>query len=341
MNLNGIKQIGIVGGGQGALMLCIEAAKMGIRTSLLDPKVNAVGAQIASEHIICAITNESIQKLSLRCDVVVFNTKPDFEINVKLHSKTYPPKENLKELYHYKNVLEILEVLEIPTMKTYYQDNQKLTFGEIEKLEFPFRFVKQYRDRTELMDVYNKEDLTDFILEVDDTAESFLLQPLSTYEKVIHYLCIVDEQGKIICYDPIEEYDEEDRLCRLNMVSTLSKSMQQRLTRYNRKLLKEIQAVGAFTIKYGVKANKSVELIDITPQLSMAALLTPEAYELSVYEQYMHLILGLKLTKPELEAYVHGTVRETKEQPAEDEVCHFYRFGLNNLCIVREKRNEL
>ncbi len=337
MNFNGIKQIGIVGGGTSALMLCIEAAKVGIRTSLLDPKVGCIGSQLANEHIISAITNESIQKLSLRCDVLIFNTKLDFELNVKLHAKTYPNKETMKDLCHFKNVQDILEFLDIPVPKVYYQDNKQQAFSQMENLEMPFRFIKQYTDRTEQMAVYNKEDLADFILEVDEGADSFILQPITKYSRIITFLCIVDEDEKAYIYDPVEELNDEDKTCHLKISDSLSKAMLTRLNRYNKKLLKEINGIGAFTIKYGIKANKSVELIEITPELSMAGLLTLEAYELSIYEQYLHLLVGMSINKPELEAYVQGTIKPVKEQKEEKGIYHFYQLGQNQLYIKRDK----
>ena len=339
MNFNGIKQIGIVGGGTSALMLCIEAAKVGVRTSLLDPKVGCIGSQLASEHIISAITNESIQKLSLRCDVIIFNTKLDFELNTKLHSKTYPSKETMKELCHFKNIQDVLELLDIPAPKIYYQDNKEQAFMQMERIEMPFKFIKQYADRTQQMEIYNKDDLTDFILEVDEGADSFILQPITKYSRTVTFLCIVDEKEKAYIYDAIEELRDEDKTCHLKISDSLSKSMLTRLSRYNKKLLKEINATGAFTIKYGIKANKSVELIDITPELSMAGLLTLEAYELSIYEQYMHLVAGMPINKPELEAYVHGTIKPIKEQREEKGIYHFYQLGQNQLYIKRDKED--
>lgn len=342
MNFNGISQIGIVGGGVSALMMCIEAAKLGIRTTLLDPKVNCVGSQIATEHIVATITNESIQKLSLRVDTLIFNTKLDFELNTKLHAKTFPTKETMKELCNYRNVLELLELLEVPTPKTYYQDNKADTFSTIENLALPFRFIKQYPDHTETLEVRTHEDIADFILEMDEIAEGFMLQPITEYKHVITFLCMVDEQGKVVLYEPLEESYENSKVCTLEMANSLSKTMIQRLSRFNRKILKELNAIGVFTIKYGIKANKSVECIEVTPEVTMAGLLTLEAYDVSVYEQYMHLLLGLKINTPVLESIVHGTVKALQEPVAKEGPCHLYNLGLTNLCItkVKEKNEE-
>lgn len=340
MNLSDIKQIGIVGGGPSALMLCFEATKLGINTCLLDPKVNCIGSSVATEHFIASINKENIKKLSLRCDKVVFNTKLDFELDVKLHAPIYPNKEALAEVSNVKNMLDMLELLEIPTAKVYYQDNKQDAFTKIDGLTMPFRFIKQFKGYSKQLDVFTKEDLADFVLEVDEEAESFILQPIEDYKQTISCICIADAAGKVHLYDPIEVSYDEDEVCHLKISDNLTKTMVSRLNRYNRKILKELNPVGVFTIRYGIKANRSVEFIDMTPELGVGSLLTLEAYDLSIFEQYMRLILDMKVVAPELESYAHGTIRET-DQVDKNETGHLYNIDTHKMCIRTEKKEQL
>lgn len=337
MKLSDVKQIGIVGGGASALMICIEAAKLGISTCLLDPKVNAIGAQVATEHVVAAITNENVKKLSLRCDKLIFNAKPDFEMDVKLHAPIYPSKEALNELCSQRNILELLEVLEIPMAQVYYQDNKKDAFNQIEHMELPFRFVKQYQNYSKCMDIYTQEDLADFILEMEPEAESFILQPIPEYKQTISCICLSDETGKTHLYDPIEISYEEDGSCHLKIADTLSKTMVTRLARYNRKIMKELKLSGICTVRYGIKANKSVEFLDMTPELGVGSLLTLEAYDMSVFEQYVRMILGMKVMAPTLEAYAHGIIKEA-EAIDKNETGHLYDIDTHTMCIQRKHK---
>ncbi len=333
MNFNGISQIGIVGGGSAALMLALEAAKKGVHTTLLDPQIDCIGAQVATEHIIATITNESIQKLSLRSDIVVFNTMLPYVLSSKLHAPTYPSRHVMNKLSNKKLVFNLLEEIQIPSVTTYYQDNKQDTYNVIEKLDFPFRFIKQYPDRIESMDILNEEDAADFILE-EEKADSFLIQPIVSYERIIACLCIIDENGKITLYDPLEERFEEDKLCRIQIADSVSKTMLQKIARYNKKLLKEIAGTGVFTIKYGVKANKGVEFIEITPEISLSGVLTLEAYDMSVYEQYMHMILNMEVVAPSLIHNVHGTIRPTSMANIANMPYHIYNIGVARLCVT-------
>ena len=323
MNLSEKRQIGIVGGGPSALMLGLELAKLGIGTCLLDPQVNCIGASVATEHIIASINEESIKKLSLRCDGVIFNTKPEIELNVKLHAPVYPNKEALNEVSNLKNILELLELLEIPVAKYFIQDKKQDVFNKVEGLQMPFRFVKQYQGYSKQMDIFTKEDLADFILEMDEQVESFILQCIEAYKQTISCICLVEPSGKVQLYHPIGVSYEEDGTCQLEISDCFTKSMIARLNRYNRKIMKEIGAVGVFTVRYGVKANKSVEFMDITPELGVGSLLTMEAYNSSIYEAYIRLLLEMKTMPPVLEAYAQGTIKEMPEFD-KNEVGHLY-----------------
>lgn len=330
-----IKSVGIVGGGVSALMLCIEAAKVGITTTLLDPQIDCIGAQVATEHILATINNENIEKLSLRVDAIIFNTKLDFPLECKLHCTTYPSKSAMVEMSNPKGILELLEVLEIPTATTYYQDNKEMAFEKIEHLSLPFNFIKQCGSRSELKRVENHEDIADFILDMDENIDSFAIQLIPDYARTIISLVIVDESGKPYIYDPLEAVYEAKEICSIKVPDDLTKTMIQKITRLNRKLLKELQGVGVYTIRYGIKTNKSLELIEITPQIDMAALLTLEAHNVSIYEQYMHLLMDMPVITPELESYAHGTIKETHKPEGKTKPYHMYNLGLTNLCISK------
>ena len=339
MDFNKINQIGIVGGGTSALMLCLEAAKKGIQTTLLDPQINCVGSQAATEHMIAPITNENIQKLSLRCDVIVFNTKLDYQLKAKLHAQTYPSRELMNTLSDPKEVLDLLEELNIPFVKTYYQDNKEEVFNtgeafsQVEKLEFPFRFMKKYKDRVESIDIFTQEDLADFILEIDEKADSFMIQPINTYSSIIVCPCIVDQKGNGILYEPIEEVYEENQLSTIQMPASLSKTMNQKLASYNKKLLKALGMRGLVTIKYGLKPNKAVEIIEITPAMPESAILTVHACDLSIYEQYMHVLLDVKAIPPTLLMSMTGSTTKPSIEALE-EAYHIYRLGTHALWVM-------
>ena len=241
---------------------------------------------------------------------------------------------------HPKGIFELLEVLEIPTSKVYYQDNKEMAFEKIEHLNLPFNFIKQIGSRSELKYVATHEDMADFILDMDENIDSFAIQLIPEYARNLISLVIVDENGKAQIYEPLEVNYEDKKVCSVEVAKNLTKTTMQKISRFNRKLLKELDGSGVYTIKYGIKSNKALELIEITPEIDMAALLTLEAYDFSIYEQYMRLIMDMPVIAPKLESYAHGTIKELEQVESKNRPYHMYNLGLTNLCITKQNIEE-
>ncbi|OCW59350.1 5-(carboxyamino)imidazole ribonucleotide synthase [Hoeflea olei] len=65
--------IGIIGGGQLGRMLAMAAARLGYRTIILEPDVNAPAGQVANSQIVAAYDDpEALDQLAMLCDVVTY-----------------------------------------------------------------------------------------------------------------------------------------------------------------------------------------------------------------------------------------------------------------------------
>jgi 5-(carboxyamino)imidazole ribonucleotide synthase len=68
--------IGVVGGGQLARMLALEARRMGYRVAVLDPEPDCPAAQVSDHHVIGALDDSEAGKLlAMQCDVVTLDTE--------------------------------------------------------------------------------------------------------------------------------------------------------------------------------------------------------------------------------------------------------------------------
>ncbi|PHV71239.1 hypothetical protein CS063_05985 [Sporanaerobium hydrogeniformans] len=332
-----INKIGIVGGGMGALLFMAEAAKKGMATTLLDPRINCLGATYANEHMIAAFTSENIKKLSLRVDAVVFNTLTD--CTLKLEAASYPQKDSMGILSSPKKILELVTELEVPYRDTYYQDNKGDTFNRIDEINLPFKLVKEYEDRIETVELFNQSELAEEILEMNEKINSFILQPIRQYSTKIICVGLVDNKNNVVFYNPVEEcYDEEGHLMSLTTTTSLSKTMLQKINRYNKKLVKELNSVGLYTICYGVKANKGVEILEITPELPLAANLLEKAYDLSPYEQYIGVLMGMNCIEPTLLRPMQGHLLKGARVKSSKVAYHVYQLENEQLYIVPLKQ---
>lgn len=301
-------RVGIIGSSITSMMLCVECAKLGIETSLLDADLHAVGAGVATEHIAMPITEESIKKLSLRCDKMICNKKLDFEIEDKLHAPLYPNKDILREICNAKNIAEICELLEIPIVTTYYFANREEVLDKLETIKGPFKIGFEIKGFMKQCTIEAKGDLAEALLDFGDNADTFMIQPIEAYEQTISCICFADLKGKVSFYQPMLVRYEEDNSCSFIMGAALTKTLVNRLNRYNRKIMKEIGATGAFTIRYGIKQDKTIELIDVTPELGLGSLLTIEGCDISIFQQYARLLQEMKIYSPTLEAITQAKI---------------------------------
>lgn len=317
-------KVGIIGSSVSSMMLCVECAKLGIETSLLDSDLHGIGANVATEHIAMSITEESIKKLSLRCDVIICNKKLDFTIEDKLHAPIYPNQEILKKISDPRNLAKMCEMLEVPIVATYCFTDKKQVLSKLEEIKGPFKIGFEISGFMQQRSILEKGDLAEFLMEYGDMATSFMIQEIEAYDYTVSCICFVDEKGKVLLYPPMVIGYEEDESCSFIMGSSLTKTMINRLNRYNRKLIKEIGAMGAFTVRYGIKANKTVELIDITPELGIGSLLTIEGCDYSIFEQYLRLLNKMKIYAPNLEALTYARIwkSETLEPEIEGTIYH-------------------
>lgn len=307
-------KVGIIGSSVSSMMMCVELAKMGIETSILDSDLHGIASSVATEHIAMAVTPESIKKLSLRCDKIICNTKLDFALEEKLHAPIFPNKSVLNEIGNPKNVIEMCELLDIPTMATYYFDTKEQVLEILKDIERPHIVGMEVNGFMHQRTVFSKEEVADLVLDLCEMpATSYMIQPLDDFEYTISCICFTDKKGKLVLYTPISIQFEEENMCILRMGNHITKTMTTRLNRYSRKLMKEIDARGgAFTIRYGV-VNKSVKLIDVLPAIGIGSLLTEKGYDVSIFEQYARFVNNMKNFAPNLLGITYARIWQDDE----------------------------
>ncbi|MGL4345587.1 MAG: ATP-grasp domain-containing protein [Cellulosilyticaceae bacterium] len=297
-----IRSLGIVGGNLEAAMLCQQARVRGIQTTLLEPEVVNIATHFANTHMTAPITGENLKKLSMRVDAIVFCTDsiPKTAEALGEQYPLFPSKDGLEMIAGRVQQLQFASELEIPVPTYYHQDNKQAFFEQLEEIKVPFRFYQIFEDYHEVMEVLTNEELADFIFEVNDEATEWLLECIGTYDKILSVTALKDAKGKIVIY-PIqdEDLDAED-VKYITMPAQLPKATTQKITRYAKKMMKNMSTEGLLSFKFGMKKNKAVELLHINAGITLGDIATCHYVDYSVYEQYFNLITGKALWEPEL-----------------------------------------
>lgn len=302
MGKKNIRTLGIVGGNLEAALLCQQARLRGIKTTLLEQDLSNIATHFADEHITAPINNETLKRLSKRVEHILFCTD-SIPKEAEVLGKDYPlsPSGDGLELIAGRiQQIQFAESLDIPVPNHFYQNNKEAFFEAIEDLELPFRFYQVFEEYHEVMEVLTPDELSDFIFEVNDEAREWLLETIGTYDKILSITALKDASGKIVMY-PVqdEELDAED-VKYITTPADITKTTTQKLQRYVRKMMKGMATTGLLCFKFGMKKNKSLELLHINAGITLGDLATCHYADFSVYEQYVSMLLGEPIYEPTL-----------------------------------------
>nr|WP_272213266.1 hypothetical protein [Marinicella sp. W31]MDC2879214.1 hypothetical protein [Marinicella sp. W31] len=94
-----MRTIGIIGGGQLGRMLAMAAARLSIRTVILEPDPYCPAAQVANDHIVAAYDDErALAELARQCSVITYEFENVPEKSAALlaaQRPVYPPARAL------------------------------------------------------------------------------------------------------------------------------------------------------------------------------------------------------------------------------------------------------
>lgn len=295
-----INKLGIVGGNITAAFLCLEATKRGIHTILLEPNVNNTATQFAKDHMIAEITIESIKRLALRVDTVVLcTTQLPFNIEqVSFEVPIYPSKDGMKLVCDRIYQLTLAKRLDIPVPEFNYYEVAGGNLEALKRITLPFTFYEKGDNFCNIIDVMSQEEVPAFVENLSDEGKEWLAEQLHDYNTILSITLLKDEEGKLYTY-PVTEENNNDIGIQINVPSKVSKTLAQKITRYAKKILKEVETSGTFTFEFGIKQSKDIELMDITPGIAISDITSIHYADLSVYEQFLNRIEGLPLKQPE------------------------------------------
>ena len=296
-----IHTIGIVGGNLVAAMLCLEAKKRGIQTILLEPELRNIASEVADSHMTSTIHKQSLERLGLRTDALIFCTSniPVLDGNFIEENRCYPGREGIELVASRVEQLVTAQLCDVPTPPFFHESNKLKFFKQLENIKLPFKLYQIYNDGYEMLEVNEPEDIENFLMEVDEEAVEWLIEEVTEYERILSITALANHQ-KVFTYPIQEENLKENDVKYISMPASITKSMEQKLSKYTRKILKEKECEGVFTLKFGVKKNRSVELININPGITVGDIATNHYTDLSVYEQFFNLIEGKPLKDGEL-----------------------------------------
>lgn len=133
-------RIGIIGGGQLALYMAIEAIKMGYSVSSYDPNPQSPAKRVSDFTCASFDDLEALKTFASQCDVLTYEFENMNLEHIEYLNEHYNLPQGssiLKKTAHRYEEIKFAQSLGIPTIPSVYLENQDSDQSEVAKLNFP------------------------------------------------------------------------------------------------------------------------------------------------------------------------------------------------------------
>jgi 5-(carboxyamino)imidazole ribonucleotide synthase len=304
----GIKQVGVIGGGQLAWMMAAGAKSLGIKLVVQTPDVTDPAVAIAAETILAPIEDATATaRLADRCDVITFeNEFINLEALSGLAQKGVCFRPSLSTLaalldkYHQRSYLQHLG-LPVPKFASFNPESS-VDLG----LRFPFVLKARrhgydgqgtfiVKDTEELQRVLQR-----FRTRHQNLADAFLVEEFVPFERELAVIAARSLQGKLVMY-PIVETQQEQQVCRRVIApADLSPAVITEMEAITHTLLESLQAVGIFGIELFLTPAGKILINEIAPRTHNSGHFTLDACKTSQFEQHLRAVCNFPLGSPAL-----------------------------------------
>ncbi|NLI90171.1 MAG: ATP-grasp domain-containing protein [Epulopiscium sp.] len=308
MILESVEKVGIMGGGINAALLCLEAHKKGIKTTIVDQDLHCPASSIADEHLVSPLNKTILLKLIQRTDVIVFANKlksiSDYSPLLKEKAKVYPQIEILETLSSRRRFLWKMEQLEIPTIKYKILEDEIGLLDLLREVELPVSITKYYKDKYDEFVLTSDEDMVDLLVDKDRKVNYWLVEeiPLDSIELSVGISR--DRKNKMYDYSVCEDLYDGDTWIQGHVPARITKTLQRQAIALARRTIRRLDATGTFAVNIVLSQEGELIVRDVQPFALASAIYTEEGCGISQYDHLIRIILGLPLYSAEFEGVV-------------------------------------
>ena len=313
---NGIRRVGVIGGGQLAWMMASAAESLGIELVIQTPHPTDPAVSIASDTIFAAIDDAAATaELASRCDVITFeNEFINLEALMPLAQQGVcfrPRLEALAPLLDKYNQRCYLKEIGLPqpgfmTLEGKVGNENLIhpaSFGQpmnLSELDFPL-VLKARRhgyDGQGTFVIQDSSSLQETWKQLGYTP--VLLEEFIPFERELAVIAARSVAGEVVVY-PVVETQQEEQVCRRVLVpAQISSSVVEEIEAIAHTLLNNLQAVGVFGIELFLTPDGKVLVNEVSPRTHNSGHFTLDACETSQFEQQLRAVTGLPLGSPAL-----------------------------------------
>lgn len=297
------KKIGIIGGGQLGKMMILEAKKLGLYVTILDPVKDCPASSICDEHIIAKFDDkEAISQLIFKSDIITYEFEHiDYKYLLELEKegyKIYPSPKCLKVIsnkFIQKNMLRDNNIL-VPDF-FYINSIEELKKISL-SLEYPFmlKSCTGGYDGKGNFTVYSEKDIEDAFYSLKHSEETPLMVEKFVNFKMEVSVLACNGLNKDIKIYPIGNNIHRDSILKKTIVpADLSSDVKDEILNIAHKIINIFNTFGIFCIEFFITEDNKVLVNEIAPRPHNSGHYTIDACRTSQFENHIRSILNLPL----------------------------------------------
>jgi len=301
-----VKRVGVIGGGQLALMMAEPAQKLGIELVIQTPSKEDPAVTIAADTIVAAVDDASATaQLAAQCDVITFeNEFVDLRALSLLEDEGVCFRPSLSTLsplldkYRQRFYLQT-QGLPVPEYAPLSENQWSAIFdapsAEALKLEFPtvLKTRRHGYDGQGTFIINSLEHLRTTLEPLKNVP--LILEEFVPFERELAVIAARSVNGDISIY-PIVETQQEKQVCRRVFApADISPATREQIETIVSTFLNSLKAVGVFGIELFLTKEGNVLVNEVAPRVHNSGHFTIDACETSQFEQHLRAVGGLPL----------------------------------------------
>ncbi|MDQ0458092.1 5-(carboxyamino)imidazole ribonucleotide synthase [Rhizobium paknamense] len=293
------KTIGIIGGGQLGRMLAMAAARLGLKTIILEPQADCPAAQVANTHLKAAYDDaQALAELASLCDVVTYefeNVPVDAALTLSRSVAVFPPPRALDVSQDRLTEKQFLNDNGITTAPFRAVDDQAgleaalADFGGEGVLK-----TRRFGYDGKGQRVYRKGESAEGGFAALGSVP-LILEGFIPFEREISVIAARSESGEIACYDPAENVHRDGILHTSTLPARITTETAEAARAAARKLLTGLNYVGVVGIEFFLMADGALVANEMAPRVHNSGHWTEAACVISQFEQHIRAVAGLPL----------------------------------------------
>ncbi len=290
------KTLGIIGGGQLALMLIQSASKYGIDVICIDPNEMSPARKYASKFICADFNNlEKLKELEKLSDVILYEFENvDLNVLTKLDpSKFYQGFDVLKQSQNRLREKKLANGAGIKTVNYLEVTSKKDLYHAIDQLGYP-GILKTCELGYDGHGQVRLKSSDDVMKAKELLPGSLIYEQMLDFDYEISVITVRSKNGEMYSFDAFKNV-HKDGILHQTSTASVDKSINQKAIELAQNFMQKQNYTGILCLEFFVKGNE-IYFNEMAPRPHNSGHITMDTYQKSQFDLCICNILGINIS---------------------------------------------